>query len=112
MRSVRFLRDMAHVALMVTVMFFQIVAETSYAGYRRVRRTGILAGCDPAAIPALLRLEHLAWRLRSAPRDSWLSRVHRMRIAAGIRAARRELVAPKGAGGYGIAPWRPKFIVR
>lgn len=110
MQAVRFLRDMAHVAVMVTIMFFQLVAETLYAGYRRIRRTVILAGLDPAAVPALLRLEHLAWRLRSAPEGSWPNRVHRMRIASGIRKARRELRTPMALGGYGVAGWRIEVI--
>lgn len=110
MRLIYFLRDMAHVACMVTIMFFQVVAETLYAGYGRVRRIVIVARLDPAAVTVLLRLEHLAWRLRSAPYDPWPNRVHRMRIAAGIREARRELCASKDAGGYGVAKWRVRMI--
>ena len=110
MRPIRFFMDMAHVALMVAIMFFQVAGEALYAGYRRVRRTIILAGLDPAAVPALLRLEHLAWRLRSAPAHPWHNRIHRMRIASGIRSAKRELRVPRVMGGYGVARWRIEAI--
>jgi len=111
MRWFRFMRDMAQVAVMATIMLFQVVAEALYAGYRRVRRTIILAGLGPAAVPALLRLEHLAWRLRSAHRDPWPNRVHRMRIVASIREARRELAMPPADGGYGVAGWRIRAMM-
>lgn len=104
------MRDMAYVACVVIVMSFQVAAEILYAGYWRARHTIALVGAKPGAVPYLLRLRHLAWRLRSAPCDPWPSRVHRMRIACGIRAARRELCASPAEGGQGVARWRIRMM--
>lgn len=110
MRLFRFVRDMAYIACMVTAMFFQLAAEMSYAGYRRIRRTIALVGLSPAAVPYLMRLDHLAWRLRSAPYDPWPNRVHRMRIACGIRNAKCELCTSRRDGGQGVAGWRIRMM--
>lgn len=110
MRLIRFLRGVAYIACMVIVILFQVAVEMLCAGYWRARHTIALAGATPEAVPYLLRLRHLAWRLRSAPCDPWSNRVHCMRIACGIRAAKRELCASRAKGGQGIPAWRLRMI--